>query len=710
MTDAPSPAARILADARAALEAERPSEARDLLRPLLGVDGALAEGWLQLAQAEAALGEDEAARVAFDRCLMLAPKEPIVWLEYALAEARAGRAGKLVARARKAGLPPALVAMVQAAGTGQGARASGTGAATRADLAQLSKATGLRAVEARAAPLLKARPGAVVWGLLAQARLTAGQPAKAVEAFRQGLRLEPYALDLRLGLVRALSAQGALAPALAEARRAAHVAPLSKAAHLIYGRIALQSDLGARALAVAEGLLARHPKDDSVLALAAEAAARADRPAEAVANARARSPKAADAKMLLARILRDTGDTEAAGALFDEILATDLDHAAARTARGQQRLTDGDTEGAEADLRAAFAADPADGVAARALAYGVKLAADDPAIALMRETLARPDVSAPGRRMLDYALARALGPHDPAAAARHLTAANASMLKSYPYDPRQLEAVFERATQTTWPALEAARAAGATSTAGAAPIFVTGLPRSGTTLVETILAAHPEVTACGELGVLRGAAASLVAGIERGETPTADVLTAAGDTYAEAARRAVSCTSDTARITDKSIHTFFDIGLVRAILPAARVVVVTRDPRDVGLSIWRNHFRDGSHRYAATQEGIAEQIGLFRRAVAFWERVLPPGTIHRIAYEDLLDDPEGQSRALLAHAGLDWDERVLSFHEHAGQVRTLSFAQVRQPLYRSSKEGWRKSEAEIAPLIAALDARGLLPD
>ncbi|CTQ48642.1 tetratricopeptide repeat-containing sulfotransferase family protein [Jannaschia donghaensis] len=708
MTDGSADPAQVLARARAALDAERASDARDLLAPLVEAHPRAAEAWLQLARAQAQLGQPDAARAAFAQCLTLAPKEPVVWMEAALFEATQGRGGRITAQARKAGLPQALVAMVQAAGGGQGARAMGTSSATKADIAALSKSTAdPRAVEARAIPLLKARPGAVVWYHLGQARQAAGRLPQALEAFRQGLKLEPYAVDLRLALARALLSSGDLAGALMEARRAAQVAPLSVSAQLIYGRIALQAGLAPRAVSIAEALLARHPKDDAVLALAAEAAVQFDRPDDAVRFARQRSAKARDRLSLLARVLRNAGDTAGAAEVLDRILDATPDDAVALTARGQQRQSLGDTAGAEADLRAALIADPADGVAARALAYGTRLAADDPAITLMRRTLDRRDLPATGRRMLDYALARALAPHDAPAAAAHLAQANASMLRSYPYDPRQLGAVLERATQVTWPALRQARQGGAASQVDVAPIFVTGLPRSGTTLVETILAAHPDVTAGGELGVLQGSVADLTAQIAAGTAPTGADLTAAGEAYAAAARRAVG--AEVGRITDKSIFTFFDIGLVQAILPKARIVVVTRDPRDVGLSIWRNAFRDGTHRYAATQTGIAEQIGLFRDAVAFWESALP-GVVHRIAYEDLLDDLEGQSRALLSFAGLEWDDRVLSFHEHAGDVKTLSFAQVRQPLYRSSKDGWRKSADEIAPLIAALDEKGLLPE
>ncbi|MEM7490760.1 MAG: sulfotransferase, partial [Pseudomonadota bacterium] len=138
-------------------------------------------------------------------------------------------------------------------------------------------------------------------------------------------------------------------------------------------------------------------------------------------------------------------------------------------------------------------------------------------------------------------------------------------------------------------------------------------------------------------------------------------------------------------------------------------VVVHRDPRDTGLSIWRNDFAEGQHRYAATWEGIADHIALFREAVGFWRDALPAGAFHEIEYEALLADPEGETRRLLAACGLPWDAACLSFHERADRVDTLSFAQVRQPIYTTSKGGWRAAGAQVEPLIAALRARDLIP-
>ena len=697
--------------ARRMLDHGHPVPARDALGRLVEADPGAAEAWLLLGRAEAELGAVEAAGAAFARCLALAPSEPVAWMELAIFEAGRGRGGDVVRQARKAALPQVLATMVRDAAAGTGARAIGTGTATKADLATLSRASeaGERSrVERLARPILAKGGGAIVWGLLGQARARAGQAEAAAEAYVQGLRLEPYAVDLRLGLVQARLAAGAVPAALVDARFAARAAPHLSRAQVAFARTALRAGQSDLASDVAEAALARGLSDDGLLALAAEAAMQARRGDLAVARATARRNDAPGRDLLLAAAQDRAGQAEAALATYGALLSRDPSDVPALTARGQLLQTMSRTDAAEADLRAAIAADPADGTAFRALAYATRLDPGDEAVVAAEAARARPDLPAAAARTLDYGLARALAPHRPDRAARHLAAANAAMLAAHPYDPRQPAAQVAHMRDTIWPAIRAATDAGAASACEAVPIFVTGLPRSGTTLVEAILAAHPAVVAGGELAVLRRATAPLHAAIARGERVASELLTATGRAYADAADRAAGGATDRRR-TDKSIFSFLEIGTIRATLPQARIVVVTRDPRDTGLSIWRNHFREGTHRYAASQEGIADQIDAFHAAIGFW-REAQPGAVHELSYEALLDDPEGQARALLAACDLPWDPAVLSFHEAASHVATLSFAQVRRPIYTSSRGGWRASAAEIGPLIAALDRKGLLPD
>ena len=154
------------------------------------------------------------------------------------------------------------------------------------------------------------------------------------------------------------------------------------------------------------------------------------------------------------------------------------------------------------------------------------------------------------------------------------------------------------------------------------------------------------------------------------------------------------------RLTDKSIMAYLIYGLLHATLPNARFIVVHRDPRDIALSIYKNHFSAGTHRYANDLAAIAEVIKSFRQIIAHWRDTLPD-RFAEIRYEDLVSDPETQSKHLIAAAGLDWEDQCLNFHEKGGTVKTLSLHQVRQPIYKSSAAAWRRYETELQPFIDA---------
>ncbi|MEM8822742.1 MAG: sulfotransferase [Pseudomonadota bacterium] len=690
----------ILTKAAHALDADRPKVAHDLLAPLVSAQPKLAEGQFLMARALAALGHVDGARGAFDAALDLAPKAPAVWLDFALFAHRQGDGSAIVRRAKAAGLKPDLIAMISSAASGQGVRAHGTGDIPRKPLQALARTIEARDARAaaRAEAALKGKPGPASLGLIGQARLLRGAAAEAEAAFRAGLKQAPMATDLHLGLARALAGQGKTIHAVAEARRAALAAPAWPQAQVVFARLALGAGLADHALTAAEAALAVAPKADAARVLAVEAALAAKRADQAVVHAEALAPNVPDRAVFLARALGAAQRSDEALAAWQAAGDTPEN----RTARAQLLQSLGRTDEAEAVLRKVLEDAPKHGRAARALAYGTRLAPDDPALAAMRDALAT--ASQDDKRLLHYALARALERHDPDEAAAHLAKANTATAARWPHDPAADRADLDRVIGPEWTLLKDV----APSDCPATPIFVTGLPRSGTTLVETILAAHPSVAQGGELGVLRRALTKLRQDMAAGQTPTADALRAAGDSYADAAARTAGTPDPTLRLTDKSIHSFVHLGAIGKILPKSHMVVVHRDPRDTGLSIWRNDFADGQHRYAATWDGIADHIALFRDAVAFWRSALPAGTFHEIEYEALLNDPETETRRLVAACGLPWDDACLSFHEKAGRVDTLSFAQVRQPIYKTSKGGWQAAGNQVKPLIEALEARRLI--
>jgi len=235
------------------------------------------------------------------------------------------------------------------------------------------------------------------------------------------------------------------------------------------------------------------------------------------------------------------------------------------------------------------------------------------------------------------------------------------------------------------------------------PIFVVGMPRSGTTLVEQILASHPEVHGAGELPdidlVFRETLRTngdlpYPEGVR--ELPPSQFFEM-GEKYLARLRRL----SAKPRIVDKLPHNFLFLGLIRIILPQAKIIHCRRDPMDTCWSIYKNIF-DTPHRYAQDLQELGRYYRLYQDLMDHWRNVLPEN-MHEIEYETLVLDQEKETRRLLAYCGLSWNEACLNFHRTTRKVITMSRTQVRQPLYSSSLRKWRCYERELAPLRAILD-------
>jgi tetratricopeptide (TPR) repeat protein len=236
------------------------------------------------------------------------------------------------------------------------------------------------------------------------------------------------------------------------------------------------------------------------------------------------------------------------------------------------------------------------------------------------------------------------------------------------------------------------------------PVFIVGLPRSGTSLVEQILASHPDVFGAGE----RDDIVSAVQALEGGEAPGYpagwDRSIVRREGTAEMERlRALGGTA--LRVTDKEPANIYWLGHIRVMLPNARFIVCRRDPRDIGVSCY---FTDFLEEFAWPNDlrDIATQIRETDRIIAHWRSVLP-GPFMEIQYEDLVGDPETEVRRLIAFLGLDWDQRCLKFHSTERLVTSSSFWQVRQKMYDSSIGRWRHYQRHLGPLLDGLG--GLIP-
>ena len=346
---------------------------------------------------------------------------------------------------------------------------------------------------------------------------------------------------------------------------------------------------------------------------------------------------------------------------------------------------------------------PTSGGAHYGLAMAKRFTPDDPHIRQMRALLERDDLAPLNEATIAFALGIALDQLDQVDEAmacyhrgnrikRTLNAfdigaerANTErLIRSFP------AALFERRRGTGHPSER--------------PVFVVGMPRSGTTLVEQILDSHPRVHGAGEINDLW----RTVNGIGEWLPPGAALPEAVGDVdpaaWATLGARYVArlehYSKTAARVVDKLPFNYTMIGLIRLMLPRARVVHCVRDPRDTCTSCYLTSF--GNDRgFTSDLAELGETYRLYWRLMSHWRRVLPD-MIHEVRYETLVDDLEGETRRLLAFLGLEWAPECLDFHANRRAVTTASMTQVRRPAYRTSIGRWRRYEAHLGPLLAAL--------
>ncbi|MCP4238076.1 MAG: tetratricopeptide repeat protein [Aestuariibacter sp.] len=233
------------------------------------------------------------------------------------------------------------------------------------------------------------------------------------------------------------------------------------------------------------------------------------------------------------------------------------------------------------------------------------------------------------------------------------------------------------------------------------PIFIVGMPRSGTSLVEQILASHPDVFGAGELNELPDIIGSIKS---KSQFPgflsewNAGKYEKTGREYIARIRKH----SDSAKfITDKLPQNFINIGLIKLILPNARVIHCDRDAMDTCLSIFKNFFSHGHH-YSYEMTELGQYYKLYQNMMKHWATTLPD-FIYDLSYEALVTNQEAETRKLLAYCNLPWNDNCLSFHKTRRSVKTASNAQVRQPIYRDSVKLWKRFEEQLKPLKEAID-------
>jgi cytochrome c-type biogenesis protein CcmH/NrfG len=418
----------------------------------------------------------------------------------------------------------------------------------------------------------------------------------------------------------------------------------------------------------------------------------------------AQDPANASSRNLLAATLGRIGDYDEAIAIYGELAQSFPDHAKLWMSYGHLLKTVGRLEDSIAAYRRALAVEPHLGEVWWSLANLKTVTFDDAAIAAMEAALAA-DVSDEDAFHLHFALGKAWGDRrDAATSFRHYAAGNDLRSRELAYDPDTTTRQVDRVIEVLTPGFLAQHEG--VGDPAPDPIFILGLPRAGSTLLEQILSSHSAVEGTMELPDIPAIAMreAKAAGNDPRDWPGA-VAAMEPQRFAELGaefleRTRVQRKTGKAFYIDKLPNNWSYAGLIHLILPNAKIIDARRNPMDCCFSNFRQHFAKGqAFTYALGH--IGRYYADYVRAMDHYDRVLP-GRIHRLIHERLLDDPEGEVRAMLAYLGLPFEEACMEFHRNTRAVRTASSEQVRRPINRDGVDQWEPYAEWLGPLREVL--------
>jgi tetratricopeptide (TPR) repeat protein len=564
---------------------------------------------------------------------------------------------------------------------------------------------------------------------LGSALQDAGQPADAAASFRRALELRPGFAEAHGNLGNALVDLGQLEDAVYHYRRMLELRPDLAEAHNNLGNALLSLRRFEEAATSYRRALALRPNAPGAHANLGNALHALGRPQEALIHCRRAlelEPDSAEAELLKGNALFDLGLLDEAAASYTRALELKPDYTEAHIAAGKVLRQIGRIAEAEESCRKALglAADSSEALALlgeiqadrgrfddaeQLFRRAIAIAPDQPEAwaGLARYRKMQPDAAwlAAAQRLLgksaslgqEINLRYALGKYfddvqdfDNAFSSYRL--ANELKKRSAPkYDGARLARRVDQIItlyDADW--LHRARAQGNES---GRPVFIVGMPRSGTTLTEQILASHPEAFGCGELRFWHAACVDYESSVLRGAEGRG-AIPAAAEKYLSLL---ASFSADAARVIDKMPANFMNLGLIHAAFPHARILHMRRNPLDTGLSIYFQIFSN-THLYANDLEDIAHYFTQYSRLMVHWRSTLPKGTILEVPYEKLVADPEAGIREIVQFVGLPWDPRCLKFYETERTVITASNWQVRQQISTSAAGRWRNYERYLGPL------------
>jgi Flp pilus assembly protein TadD len=560
-----------------------------------------------------------------------------------------------------------------------------------------------RAIELIGRALARFPEAAQAHGNLGNAYRAARRFAEACASYRRAIALQPDFAPAHTNLGSLLYEQGDFAGALASCRRAVELDPRNPEALTNLGNVhRALGELEPAETALRRAVLLRPENADFHVNLGNVLIDRR-RPEDAAACYR----RAIDIRPGLARahyglgVSRTlAGDAEGAVDSYRAAIALAPGQAALWNDLGRALRALGQFDDAAEAFRQALAIDPNFADAYRNLASCRELAADDAEITRVAALADQPDLPAEERVIAGFALGKLLDDSDrfdaafaayarANAAYREMRAATGER-----FDADALRRVVDETIANYTPAFFASIAEWGNPSE--LPVFIVGMPRSSTSLVEQIAASHSRVFGAGELkdiGELAGALGGVNVNWRRSE------VRRLADIHLERLR---ALGRGTDRVIDKLPDNVFQLGVIAALFPSARIIFCDRDPRDIALSCFFQKFAAGQLTFSYDLADCGKRCRETARLIAHWRRVLPLRMLD-VGYEALVADPEAESRRLVAFLGLDWEPACLDFHRTQRTVMTASAWQVRQPLFTRSVGRWRHYQPHLGPLLAALD-------
>lgn len=565
----------------------------------------------------------------------------------------------------------------------------------------------------------------------------------AEQLYRRAIAADPKFAEARNNLANALRAQRRLEEAIEEYRRAIELRPaypealsnlgctLRELGQFEEAEKALRMAIGAKPAYIeaynnlALTLWDRKQPEEALGVLARSMAIQPDRPEAmiimasylldlgrtkgalyACQRALRNKPDHVGALNLMGRICRDLEDFTGSIDHCRKALALKPDSAEILNNLGISLLEVGDLAGATEALSRAAELEPNSLATYINLASAKKFKPGAPEIKVLEDAVRREDITDEQRMSLHYALGKAYDDvKEHHRAFEQFMAGAAIKRKTLVYDEQPTMRLFDRIRQVFTPKLLAEKAGFGDPTLS--PIFIVGMPRSGSTLVEQILASHPQVHGAGEVkflhqGVLQvdkefGSAVrypELMHLIEQSQLRT----------IVEYYRDHLPALPEgKTRITDKMLTNYYYVGLIYLLFPNARIIHCKRNAVDTCISCYSKMFREDMP-YTYDLKEIAHYYRKYTELMEHWKAVLPQHYVLEVRYEEVVGDIEKEARRIVSHCGLEWNAACLEFHKTERPVKTASVTQVRQPLYASSVERWRNYGSLVDPLVAELGA------